>query len=58
MTRLRLGVEGQGGKRELNLRALFAAFDVPWDGERSREIFERTMARLEERDREDGRDAE
>lgn len=54
MTRVRLGVEVEGserGSREINLRALFAAFDIPYDEERSREIFARTMAKLEEDDR-------
>jgi predicted nucleic acid-binding protein len=36
--------------RQLDLRALFAAFDIPYDEDESREVFARTMARLEARD--------
>jgi hypothetical protein len=52
VTRFRLGVEvdPELGNREINLRALFAAFDIPYDEERSRDIFARTMARLEDKD--------
>lgn len=51
MTRFSLVSEGQEGRREINLRALFAAFDVVWDEAHSREIYDRTLAALEERDR-------
>jgi hypothetical protein len=50
VNRFRLGIEGNQGQRELNLRALFAAFDIPWDEEKSHEIFEGMLTRLEERE--------
>lgn len=51
MNRVRLGVEGQQGEKEINLKALFAAFDIPWDDERSPQIFQRTLAQLEQAER-------
>ena len=50
VTRTRLGVEAHGGDRELDLKAFFEAFDVPWD-DTSREVFRKMLERLEERDR-------
>jgi hypothetical protein len=44
----------ESGTQKLNLKALFDAFEVPWDEEKSREVFAKVMAKLEERDRKTG----
>jgi hypothetical protein len=49
VTRFRLGVASEGGRKQLDLKAFFEAFDIPWD-EQSPEVFEKMMERLEERE--------
>lgn len=51
MIRFRLGVDDRSGNRQLNIKALFAALDIPWDDTHSRDVFEQTIARLEVQDR-------
>ncbi len=41
-----LGRTGDTGERELDLRALFAALDLPWEEERSRQAWGRALERL------------
>jgi hypothetical protein len=41
---------GEEGRRKLNLKALFAAFDVPFDEASSKEVFARVVERLEQKE--------
>ncbi len=54
MNRFRLG---DGEDHELNLRALFAALDLPWDEAHAKEIFQKAMAQLQQRDEQMSRPA-
>lgn len=51
MRRVQLGVESRGGRRELNLKALFDAFDLAWEDEQdSREVLQRALEHLEKKE--------
>lgn len=41
----------EGARTPINLRAIFAAVDVPWDDDLSPAAFRRAMTELERRDR-------
>jgi hypothetical protein len=44
-----MGVEGEDGRRALNVRVLFAALDLPWD-EQAPQLFQQAMQRLVQKD--------
>ncbi len=50
MSTLRLAQES-GLSEKPNLKALFEVFEVPWDEAKSKEVFAKVMAKLEERER-------